>query len=171
MSYHTVNNRRIADLFSEEPLIRTARRIVDRCADRLLALTRELTPVADPDGAPTGEWLLARGREPGSLRRSWERTTVIGDAEGFRAEVLTRDPVAPFVEYPTSPHVIRPRKPDGWLRFWVNGRLVFAKVVHHPGTRGSFMLHRAAAELRGEFAGIAREELARWKREQTRAAA
>lgn len=170
MSYRTEGNRSLADLFREEPLLAASRRIAERCTDRLLALVREYTPVADPDGAPTGEWLIARGREPGHLRRSWERTTVLWEGDGLRAEVLTRDPVAPFVEYPTSPHVIRPRRPDGWLRFWVRGVLVFAKVVHHPGTRGSFMMHRAAEALRAEFPGIAREELDRWEREQVRAA-
>lgn len=35
----------------------------------------------------------------------------------------------------SQPHTIRPRNPNGCLRFMVNGRVVFAKVVHHPGTR------------------------------------
>lgn len=34
----------------------------------------------------------------------------------------------------TRPHVIRPHNPKGCLRFMVDGHVVFAKVVHHPGT-------------------------------------
>jgi hypothetical protein len=34
----------------------------------------------------------------------------------------------------TRPHIIRPRNPNGLLRFVKNGQVIFAKVVHHPGT-------------------------------------
>jgi hypothetical protein len=41
---------------------------------------------------------------------------------------------APFVEFPTRPHVIRPRKASV-LRFRVRGQLVFTRgPVNHPGT-------------------------------------
>ena len=34
----------------------------------------------------------------------------------------------------TKPHVIRPKKEGGWLRFFKDGNLVFAKKVNHPGS-------------------------------------
>ena len=40
-----------------------------------------------------------------------------------------------FVREGTPPHVIRPRRPGGVLRFVVGGgQVVFTREVHHPGT-------------------------------------
>lgn len=44
------------------------------------------------------------------------------------------------------PHIIRPRKIGGWLRFTVAGRVVFAKSVHHPGNRPNLFLSRHLLE-------------------------
>lgn len=35
----------------------------------------------------------------------------------------------------TRPHIIQPRHPNGVLRFVKDGRVIFAKMVRHPGTR------------------------------------
>ena len=40
-----------------------------------------------------------------------------------------------YVEFGTKPHVIRPKKPGGVLVFKMNGMTVYAKKVHHPGTK------------------------------------
>lgn len=56
-------------------------------------------------------------------------------------------PYAPFVEEDTRPHVIRPRKPGGVLRFKVGGQTVFARIVHHPGTKGQHFLGRATRDV------------------------
>ena len=45
--------------------------------------------------------------------------------------------VAPYVEYleeGTGPHDIFPRKINGCLVFTVDGKKVFTKFVHHPGS-------------------------------------
>jgi hypothetical protein len=42
----------------------------------------------------------------------------------------------------TAPHVIRPRTKK-MLRFPSGGAVVFARVVHHPGTTGSQFMTRA----------------------------
>lgn len=34
----------------------------------------------------------------------------------------------------SRPHLIRPRNPNGVLRFQKGGKVIFARVVHHPGT-------------------------------------
>lgn len=39
------------------------------------------------------------------------------------------------VEYPTRPHVIEPHTAR-MLRFVIDGRVIFAKRVRHPGTKG-----------------------------------
>ena len=46
-----------------------------------------------------------------------------------------------FVHEGTNPHTIRP-KTGRVLRFQVNGRVVYAQKVHHPGTRAERYLSR-----------------------------
>lgn len=53
---------------------------------------------------------------------------------------------AGFVNDGTRPHIIRPRNAQA-LRFRVGGRVVFARVVHHPGTRARPFLDRALREV------------------------
>jgi hypothetical protein len=47
---------------------------------------------------------------------------------------VTVAPYAPFVEFGTQPHDIKPKKAGGVLVFTVGGKKVFARKVHHPGT-------------------------------------
>ncbi|MEV0584104.1 hypothetical protein [Nonomuraea sp. NPDC050310] len=60
------------------------------------------------------------------------------------------EPYGLFVEVGTRPHVIRPRTPGGWLR-WVgsDGKVHFARQVHHPGTAAQPHLRPALDDLRG----------------------
>lgn len=44
------------------------------------------------------------------------------------------------------PHIIRPKNAKA-LRFRINGRVVYARVVHHPGTKGKPFLDRALREV------------------------
>lgn len=53
---------------------------------------------------------------------------------------------AKFVHDGTRPHVIRPVRAQA-LRFTVGNRTVYAKVVHHPGTRARPFLDRALTEI------------------------
>jgi len=48
-----------------------------------------------------------------------------------------------YVEYGTPPHDIRPRTGKA-LKFEINGKTVFASVVHHPGTKPNPFAERAA---------------------------
>ena len=50
---------------------------------------------------------------------------------------------AAFVESGTAPHIIRPKSPDGVLRFEIGGEVIFAKYVNHPGTRPTFLVKTA----------------------------
>lgn len=52
-------------------------------------------------------------------------------------------PYAGFVEFGTKPHDIRPKSPNGVLVFTVNGQRVFARVVHHPGTKAQPFVEEA----------------------------
>lgn len=53
---------------------------------------------------------------------------------------------APMVNDGTRPHIIRPKRAKA-LRFNVGGKVVFARVVHHPGTRARPFLDRALADV------------------------
>jgi hypothetical protein len=98
---------------------------------------------------------------------------VRSDRNGATAELRNDAPYARYVEYPTRPHIIRPKEGHGFvgplkrgqsrraiddigthrvaLRWYVGGRAVFAKMVRHPGTPGfAFMRpagHEAGREL------------------------
>lgn len=48
-----------------------------------------------------------------------------------------------YVQYGTPPHDIRPKNAKA-LRFEINGKTVFATVVHHPGTKPNPFATRAA---------------------------
>lgn len=48
---------------------------------------------------------------------------------------VNQAPYAPYVEFGTKPHDIKPKKAGGVLVFTMNGQKVFARKVHHPGTR------------------------------------
>lgn len=86
----------------------------------------------------------------GSLNRTWTlrpRFTVGSNVE-----------YAEMVHDGTRPHVIRPKRAHTLrrssrgvvkpaLRFVVNGRVVYARVVHHPGTLPRPFLDRALAEV------------------------
>ena len=68
---------------------------------------------------------------------------VVGPYQDKRIEVISTHPATQFVHDGTRRHQIRPRNPAGYLRFQVGGRIVFAKVVDHPGYRGDPFLTNA----------------------------
>lgn len=53
---------------------------------------------------------------------------------------------AAYVHDGTRPHQIRPRNAKA-LRFVIGGRVVYARVVNHPGTRARPFLDRALREI------------------------
>ncbi|XVV34944.1 hypothetical protein ACQPXT_13245 [Streptomyces sp. CA-100214] len=84
---------------------------------------------------------IARDLAPGTM----------GDFVGWRVEegpgglqgVITCDhPAVRYVLDGTRPHLIRPRRAKA-LRFEVGGRVVFAKLVRHPGTEANNFLAEA----------------------------
>jgi hypothetical protein len=167
MSY--TSNANLEDLFDPRPLERTEKRIVKRVGEELHTRVRRHTPVAKPPPGAWAEWLGARKRSPGTLKNSWRigDVDVVIDGELYRVAVYTLDPVAPHVEWNTQPHLIVPKDPNGLLRYWDrSGGKVFAKVVHHPGTRGVHMMATALTEVVVAWRRIAAEEVRIWTREQ-----
>lgn len=69
---------------------------------------------------------------------------------GFRpkATIVFDVDYAQMVNDGTRPHPIRPKNAQA-LRFTVGGQVVYAKVVHHPGTRPNPFLDRALRQVVG----------------------
>jgi hypothetical protein len=69
------------------------------------------------------------------------RTRVDYRADGPVGVITSTHPASIYVVNGTAKHIIRPRRPGGVLRFTVNGRIIYAKIVHHPGTKpNNFMI-------------------------------
>lgn len=81
----------------------------------------------------------------GRLRRSIRSTSRLG-FRGWTSRVGSDLDYAEFVHDGTRPHLIRPRRARA-LRFTAGGRVVFARLVRHPGTRPNPFLDRALREV------------------------
>jgi hypothetical protein len=103
----------------------------------------------------TGKLLTAvQQRAPvktGKLRRSiFEEVTVNNMQALGRVYVSPDTAYAKFVEYETKPHDIYPTKASV-LAFIMGGKQVFAKMVHHPGTKAQMYLHGPFEEMKPEI--------------------
>lgn len=95
-------------------------------------LAEEVTELIRPY-APVGKSYGDDGVEHGKLRDSLTGRGE-GGADGLHLEVVSGEDSARYVLEGTAPHEIRPVNAKR-LRFWVEGGdIVFAQVVHHPGT-------------------------------------
>ncbi|MGW2769643.1 hypothetical protein [Streptomyces sp. NPDC001275] len=85
---------------------------------------------------------IARAEAPGSMGRhiDWHITE---SPRGLQAVITCDHPAVRYVIEGTRPHLIRPRRPKGVLRFEVEGHVVPAKYARHPGTRPNQFLQRA----------------------------
>lgn len=57
------------------------------------------------------------------------------------------------LEYGTKPHVIEPKNAKA-LHFKKDGKDVFAKIVHHPGTKPLAIMRNAALKVQKQVGGI-----------------
>lgn len=83
----------------------------------------------------------ARRLAPGSMPRGIS-SRIERDGREIAGYITSAHPATIFVVSGTRPHVIRPVRAQA-LRFTVGGRVVYAKIVHHPGTRPNDFLTRA----------------------------
>lgn len=76
---------------------------------------------------------IAQRKAPGTVGAyiDWK---IQSGPRGLQGVIVCDHPAVHYVLNGTRPHVIRPRRAKA-LRFDIGGRTVFAKVVHHPGTR------------------------------------
>lgn len=80
----------------------------------------------------------------------------------YRWVVSTDIEYAPYVEYGTKPHLIRPHNPDDSLVYYTKGNQTGSKVVHHPGTRPVLMFSRSVPAMRSRVRYIASPHLNKW---------
>lgn len=79
----------------------------------------------------------ARRMAPGRMGRKVNAVVV-----GKHVRIESSHPATMYVIKGTRPHIIRPRYRKV-LKFKMSGRTVFAKVVHHPGTKANDFLTKA----------------------------
>lgn len=114
------------------------------------AVKAEINRIAARDAARVAREVEARAKQlapvnTGRLRGSIQaqpKFTFRGPTVRVSADVN----YATFVENGTAPHVIRPRNAKA-LKFKIGGRVVFARVVHHPGTKAVHFMARAVREV------------------------
>jgi len=115
------------------------------------ALNRTFRGAARRKLESDGRQVLNRARILCPVDTGRLRASLRGELQGFftlRPKFVVGSDVeyAPWVNDGTRPHVIRPRNAKA-LRFVVGGQVVYAKVVHHPGTRARPFLDRALREV------------------------
>ena len=82
-------------------------------------------------------------RAPGSMGRTIRAQIRPGPGGEFQGVIRVSHPAAIYVVNGTRAHQIRPRTPGGVLRFTVEGRVVYARLVNHPGTKPNSFLKDA----------------------------
>jgi len=141
-------------VWNEPELWRVLRSYEGPVGLHIAKLARKVTRTAKryANVSPDGD--IEAGRPPGYMRSKirWDMgRDLIGVYADISSPARTRDgaPYGLFMEVGTRAHIIRPKRPDGWLRFADTGRVRFATVVYHPGTRPYAYLRRALYTLRG----------------------
>ncbi|MGB9672381.1 MAG: HK97 gp10 family phage protein [Candidatus Norongarragalinales archaeon] len=104
----------------------------------------------------SGERLAELMRERAPVRTGRLRQSITVRLETGKVTVGPTVSYAPYVEYGTKPHIIRPVHAKA-LAFEVGGTLVFAKLVHHPGFAGRFFARGAYEQFLSEASDYARE--------------
>lgn len=75
--------------------------------------------------------------DTGNLQRKTGVEVETVTPQRITAEARIDTDYAAFVTMGTSPHVIRPRQPNGVLVFNVGSQTVFTRRVNHPGTQAN----------------------------------
>lgn len=116
-------------------------RIDWQAVDRMLTSP---TGMVGRDCQQRADRTAARARQfaPGSMSERIAPPIVQSLAGGPSANITVRHPAVGYVINGTRPHQIRPVRARA-LRFTVGGRVVFARLVNHPGTQPNDFLNKA----------------------------
>ena len=69
----------------------------------------------------------------------------LSKVEEGKAEIVAGASYAPFVEFGTRPHLIKPKRRQS-LRWATEEGFVFARIVHHPGSKPHPFFRKAIEE-------------------------
>ena len=114
-------------------------RMFSRVIERFIAELAERTEKVMREKAP---------ERTGRLKQSIRKIV-----KPSRAVIGPTVPYAIYVEYGTRPHEILPVRAKA-LRFEVDGKVVFAARVHHPGTKPQPFVRETAEEIQDEIPEI-----------------
>ena len=105
------------------------------------------------NGGPGARLLQRKAERVAALARVYSAShgsipegIIVGPTVDKSVKVISTNPHTILVHNGSRPHIIRPipsRRPGGYLRFVQNGRVRYAKIVHHPGYRGDPFLTKA----------------------------
>jgi hypothetical protein len=70
-----------------------------------------------------------------------------------KKQVIANADYSAALEYGTKPHVIEPKSAK-FLHFKKDGKDVFAKIVHHPGTKPLAIMRNAALKVQKQVGGM-----------------
>lgn len=155
MPYVGASLARCFDL--EDNVKRLCFELADEGGDRLTDAVKEFTPV--------GKRPFEADYVPGALLASIEKKVTVVEFDVALGRVVYKSGTETNLDYSVyvengtglwgparAKYEIRPKNPDGWLRFHDEyGNVVFAKRVMHPGSPGAHMFAKGVAKTEAEF--------------------
>lgn len=91
------------------------------------------------------ERVVEAARSKAPKRSGYLASQISSVVEGDSAAIYAKAPYSAYVEFGTRPHLILPKRAKA-LRFEVDGEVVFARRVQHPGTQPQPYLFPAVYE-------------------------
>lgn len=70
-----------------------------------------------------------------------------------KTRVIANAEYSAVLEYGSKPHVIEPKSAK-FLHFQKDGKDIFAKIVHHPGTKPLAIMRKAALKVQKQVGGM-----------------
>ncbi len=139
-----------------------------RSHQKLLAETEKAIDAALIEAAKHGKRDAARAtkyKDRSGKLRAGTRSKIVKLKNGRRVVLLNRRKYAAAIDKGSKAHIIRAKKPGGFLRFMGSGgNLVFRRMVRHPGTKPTYFLRdartaafdKAGSLLRSRLRSVAR---------------
>ena len=170
-----VASRRLEDMLNPDAARIAAKAMADKGGTRLMEATKLRTPI-DTSYTPIPS-SRPRGTARESVQRGPVKSRIVYGSRAYEVRVFTEDPVFPYIEWTTRPHLITPTPEHqaraaaegrrAMLMFYAHGRIMWRPFVFHPGTQGQHPFARAAAFIQAEAAHMFGEELAQFARDLT----